>query len=60
VNQTFAATYFHGRRALGQRVEIGGESEAEIVGIVRDSKIDTIGEAPKSVVFYRTHSAQGG
>jgi putative ABC transport system permease protein len=52
VNQTFANTYFPGQRALGQRVEIGGESNAEIVGIVRDSKIDTIGEAPKSVVFY--------
>jgi putative ABC transport system permease protein len=52
VNQTFVNTYFAGRRALGERVEIGGESDAEIVGIVRDSKIDTIGEAPKSVVFY--------
>ena len=52
VNQTFARTYFPGRRALGQRVEIGGESDAEIVGIVGDSKVDTIGEAPKSVVFY--------
>ena len=52
VNQTFANTYFPGQRALGQRVEIGGEANAEIVGIVRDSKIDTIGEAPKSVVYY--------
>ncbi|MGH9175022.1 MAG: ABC transporter permease, partial [Vicinamibacterales bacterium] len=52
VNQTFVNTYFPGQRALGQRVEIGGESYAEIVGIVRDNKIDTIGEAPKSVVFY--------
>jgi predicted permease len=52
VNQTFVNTYFAGQRALGQRIEIGGESNAEIVGIVRDSKIDTIGEAPKSVVFY--------
>jgi putative ABC transport system permease protein len=59
VNQTFVNTYFPGQRpstslgaALGQRIEIGGESDAEIVGIVRDSRIDTIGEAPKSVVFY--------
>jgi predicted permease len=52
VNQTFANTYFPSRQALGERVEIGGESDAEIVGVVRDSKIDTIGEAPKSVVFY--------
>ncbi len=52
VNQTFAATYFPGRRPIGERIEIGGESDAEIVGVVRDSKVDTIGEAPKSVVFY--------
>ena len=52
VNQTFVNTYFPGQRALGQRIEIGGESDAEIVGVVRDSRIDTIGEAPKSVVFY--------
>ncbi len=52
VNQTFVNTYFSGQRGLGQRIEIGGESDAEIIGIVRDSKIDTIGEAPKSVVFY--------
>jgi hypothetical protein len=65
VNQTFANTYFPSPstslgtalstvegRALGQRIEIGGESDAMIVGVVRDSRIDTIGEAPKSVVFY--------
>ncbi|MCC7123799.1 MAG: ABC transporter permease [Acidobacteria bacterium] len=52
VNQTFASTYFAGRLALGERIDIGGETEAEIVGVVRDSKIDTLGEAPKSVVFY--------
>ena len=52
VNQTLVNTYFPGQHALGQRIEIGGESYAEIVGIVRDSKIDTIGEAPKSVVYY--------
>ena len=52
VNQTFVNTYFPNASARGQRVEIGGESDAEIVGIVRDSKIDTIGEAPKSVVYY--------
>lgn len=52
VNHTFAKTYFPGGRALGQRVEIGGESDAEIVGIVEDSKIETIGEAAKSVAYY--------
>jgi putative ABC transport system permease protein len=52
VNQTFVRTYFPDGAAVGQRIEIGGEAEAEIVGVVRDSKIDTIGEAPRSVVYY--------
>jgi putative ABC transport system permease protein len=52
VNQTFANTYFPGRSALGEQVDIGGEAYAEIIGVVRDSKIDTLGEAPKSVVYY--------
>jgi predicted permease len=52
VNQTFAKTYFPSQAAIGQVIEIGGEASAEIVGVVRDSKIDTLGEAPKSVVYY--------
>jgi predicted permease len=52
VNQTFANTYFPQENALGQRVASGGEADAEIVGVVADSRIDTIGEAPKSVVYY--------
>jgi predicted permease len=52
VNETFARTYFPGRPAIGERIEIGGESDAEIVGVVRDNRIDTIGEAPKSVAYY--------
>jgi predicted permease len=52
VNQTFADTYFGGANPLGQRVETGGESAAEIVGVAANSKLDTIGEAPKSVLYY--------
>ncbi len=52
VNQTFAETYFGAANPLGQRVETGGEANAEIVGVVANSKLDTIGEAPKSVLYY--------
>jgi predicted permease len=52
VNQTFANTYFPGRNPLGEQVLIGGEPPAEIVGVVADSKVDTIGEPPKSVLYY--------
>jgi predicted permease len=52
VNQTLAETYFGAGNPLGQRVETGGEANAEIVGVVANSKLDTIGEAPKSVLYY--------
>ena len=52
VNQTFAETYFGAGNPLGQRVETGGEANSEIVGVVANSKLDTIGEAPKSVLYY--------
>jgi predicted permease len=52
VNQTFANTYFPGQLALGEQIDIGGETSAEVIGVVRDSRIDTLGEAPKSVVYY--------
>jgi predicted permease len=52
VNRTFSSTYFPGRSPLGQLVETGGEQPAEIVGVAADSKVDTFGEAPKSVIYY--------
>jgi predicted permease len=52
VNETFARTYFPGGEALGQRVQTEDDPEAEVVGVVRDHRIGTIGEAPASVVFY--------
>ena len=52
VNETFARTYFPGRKAIGQRVQTEDEPEAEVIGVVRDHRIGTIGEAPQSVVYY--------
>ena len=52
VNQTFAQTYFGSANPLGQRIQTGREPDAEVVGVVADSKLDTIGEAPKSVLYY--------
>ncbi|MGQ0733089.1 MAG: ABC transporter permease [Acidobacteriota bacterium] len=53
VNETFAATYFAGGRALGQLVRLGRADSPwrEVVGIVRDSKYRTLGEAPAPFVF---------
>ncbi len=52
VNETFAKTYFPGQEAIGQHVQTEDEPEAEVIGVVRDHRIETIGEAPQSVIFY--------
>jgi putative ABC transport system permease protein len=52
VNATFARTYFPGQEALGQHVETAGEVNSEVVGVVQDHRIGTIGEQPRSVIFY--------
>jgi predicted permease len=52
VNETFARTYFPGQDAIGQRVQTEDEPDAEIIGLVRDHRIGTIGEAPQSVIYY--------
>ena len=52
VNETFARTYFPGRDVIGQLVQTEDEPEAEVIGIVRDHRIGTIGEAPQSIVYY--------
>ena len=52
VNETFARTYFPNQDVIGQRVQTEDESDAEVIGLVRDHRIGTIGEAPQSVVYY--------
>ena len=52
VNETFANTYFPGRDAVGQHVQTEDELDAEVIGVVRDHRIGTIGEAPQSVIYY--------
>ncbi len=52
VNETFAKTYFPGQDVIGQHVQTEDELEAEVVGLVRDHRIGTIGEAPQSVIYY--------
>jgi predicted permease len=52
VNETYARTHFPGADAIGRRIATAGKPEAVIVGIVRDHRIDTIGETPKSVAYF--------
>jgi putative ABC transport system permease protein len=48
VNETFARTYWPGQSAIGRVVHAGGldQPALEIVGVSRDHKVRTAGEAP--------------
>ena len=52
VNETFAKTYFPEQDVIGQHVQTEDEPEAEVIGLVRDHRVGTIGEAPQSIVYY--------
>ncbi len=52
VNETFARTHFPDTDAVGQRIATAGKPEAVVIGVVRGHRIDTIGEAPKSVAYF--------
>ncbi len=52
VNETFARTHFPGQDPVGRRVQTVDDPEAEVIGVVRDHRIGTIGETPPAVIFY--------
>jgi predicted permease len=52
INETFAKTYFSRQDVLDQLVQTADESGARVIGIVHDHRINTIGEVPRSVVYY--------
>lgn len=52
VNETFARTYFSRTDIIGQPVPTIADLDSRVVGVVRDNRIDTIGEIPRSVVYY--------
>jgi predicted permease len=52
VNETYARTYFDGKDPIGRRVQTIDDPEAEVIGLVRDNRIGTIGETPASVIYY--------
>lgn len=52
VNETFARRYYAGRPALGQTFSLsGGRVQPRIIGVVKDSKYQTLGEAPKPFFY---------
>lgn len=50
VNQTMVNTYWHGRDPIGKHVQVNGKWAA-IVGVAKDSKYESIREAPKPFFY---------
>ena len=52
VNQSLASRLWPGGAALGQRLHVAGDEAAyEVVGVVRDGKYRTLGEAPRPFLW---------
>ncbi len=52
VNQSFAARFWPGQEAVGRRLQVAGVDVGyEVVGVVRDGKYRTLGEAPRPFLY---------
>jgi macrolide transport system ATP-binding/permease protein len=54
VNETFVKTYWSGEDAIGRRFRLRAADgpEYQVVGVVRDYKVDTVGERPTPYIHY--------
>ena len=59
VNQTMANQLWPGRTVIGQRFEILGPGEYEIIGLVADSQYETLAEAPQPFFYIFYDQAPG-
>ncbi len=51
ISETAARRWWPGRSALGQQVRVGNETNYRIVGIVRDTRNNSLAEAPGIMVY---------
>lgn len=52
VNETFAKSYFSRTDVVGRSVPTVEDPNSRVVGVAKDNRIDTIGEIPRSVIYY--------
>jgi predicted permease len=57
VNQTLSERFWPGQDPLGKVIVLSGRQSYEVVGVVRDSKYERLGEAPRPMLFqsWRQH-----
>jgi predicted permease len=62
VSEAFARRLFPRREAVGERFEIGGPQPLplEVVGVVRDTKVNWLGEAPPPFVYFDSRRSGNG
>jgi predicted permease len=51
INETMARRYFAGANPIGKRVKLGDQPFAEIVGVVKDAKYDTLRETVQPTAY---------
>jgi predicted permease len=51
INQTMARRFWPGRDAVGRRFHFYAERSLQVVGVVADSKVGTLGEEPTAVSY---------
>lgn len=60
ISQAFASTCFGDRNPLGQIVIDPAGAEAMVIGVVRDSKYEFLGESPKPLLYFSYAQRPGG
>jgi macrolide transport system ATP-binding/permease protein len=60
VNETFVRKLFSGTPPLGRHFSIGGSSDIEIIGVVKDAKYRSLREKPRAMWFLYTEQERDG
>jgi putative ABC transport system permease protein len=60
VNQSFAARFFPSQEAVGRTLRVAGAGDCRVVGVVRDGKYRTLGEAPRPFAFFALEQSRWG
>jgi predicted permease len=51
INEKFARTFFPGRNPIGRNISWYGGSTSEVVGVVKDSRLSSVRQPPKELVY---------